>query len=301
MEKWEQIANQYFSKELVDYKKTLSGGRRPDAVEFTNIEGDVQRRDLTINALFYDIDTHEIVDLVGGLDDIKNGVVRTVGAPEDRFGEDRLRILRAIRFAGRFGSDLDPATNAALMKDASLEGISAERIRDEFIKGLKTCKSTGHFLDLLDRYDLFDWIFPSLNVNTKIIAGLNLKHDDYLVLIARLLKGNNIDLLRKKLNALTYSINEIKGISFLIAMLHLTADNAVLLKRAEANSGISKEQLTQFGKEEEGMNSQLLNAFNKFNLSVTGPQVMQKLNLTPGPELGSAIQKMETNNFNNLL
>ncbi len=286
--------------EIATFRKDLSGGRRPDAVEFTNIEGDVQRRDLTINALFYDIDTREIVDLVGGLNDIKNGVVRTVGAPEDRFGEDRLRILRAIRFAGRFGSDLDPATNAALMKDASLEGISAERIRDEFIKGLNTCKSTGHFLGLLDRYGLFDWIFPSLNVNTKIIASLNVKHEDYVVLIARLLRNNNIDLLRKKLNALTYSTDEIKAISFLIAMLHLSPDNAVLLKKAEANSGISKEQLSIFGKEE-GLNTTLLTAFNRFNLTVTGPQVMQKFNLSPGPDVGTAIQRIETDNFKNLL
>jgi tRNA nucleotidyltransferase/poly(A) polymerase len=122
--------------EIATFREDIGSGRRPDAVSFTNIEGDVKRRDLTINALFYDIDTKEIVDLVGGVDDLKQGVVRTVGTPEDRFGEDRLRILRAIRFAGRFGSELDPATDAALQKDSSLEGISGERIRDEFIKGI---------------------------------------------------------------------------------------------------------------------------------------------------------------------
>ena len=124
--------------EIATFRKDLSGGRRPDAVEFTDIQTDVLRRDLTINALFFDIDTNEVVDLVGGVEDLKNGVVRTVGNPADRFGEDRLRILRAIRFAGRFGSELDPAVEAALKKDNSLKGVSPERIRDEFLKGIKT-------------------------------------------------------------------------------------------------------------------------------------------------------------------
>ncbi len=101
-------------------------GRRPDSVTFSDIETDVKRRDLTINALFYDIGTKEIVDLVGGMGDIKNGVVRTVGDAGERFDEDRLRILRAIRFAARVGSKLDPAIDAALKKNNSLEGVSGD-------------------------------------------------------------------------------------------------------------------------------------------------------------------------------
>ena len=127
-------------------------GRRPDSVSFTNIETDVKRRDLTINALFYDIDKHQIVDLVNGVSDLKKGIVRTVGHPVDRFNEDKLRILRAIRFAARFGSDLDADIDAALKRDASLGEVSGERIRDEFIKGIKSAKSVKHFLELLDRY-----------------------------------------------------------------------------------------------------------------------------------------------------
>ena len=110
--------------EIATFRKDIGKGRKPDAVEFTTIDQDVLRRDLTINALFYDIDTSEVVDLVGGIEDLKNGVVRTVGSPEERFDEDRLRILRAIRFAARFGSDLDAATDAALKKDSNLNGVS---------------------------------------------------------------------------------------------------------------------------------------------------------------------------------
>jgi len=287
--------------EIATFREDLSGGRRPDAVSFTDIEGDVKRRDLTINALFYDIDTHEIVDLVGGVEDIKNGIVRTVGAPEDRFGEDRLRILRAIRFAGRFGNELDPATDAALQKDASLEGISGERIRDEFIKGIKSAKSQKHFLEMLDKYHLFDWIFKGLNVDMDFIGRIGgYNHDDYIVLLARLLKKNNLDVLKKKLNELKYSVEEVKAITFLIAMLKLDIDTAVALKKAEQHAGVSQDQIRDFcGKE--NVSSQLLDAFEEFRLTVSGPEVMDKMGLKPGPELGKAIQKIETDNFNKLL
>jgi tRNA nucleotidyltransferase/poly(A) polymerase len=278
-----------------------SDGRRPDGVEFTNIEGDVKRRDLTMNALFFDIDTKEIVDLVGGVEDLKKGIVRTVGAAQDRFGEDRLRILRAIRFAGRFGSGLDPDVDAALQKDASLEGISGERIRDEFIKGLISAKSTDAYLLMLDKYKLFDWIFPSLDVDTRVFRkNSDYKIDDYIVLLARLLKSNNVDVLRKKLNELKYSSDEIKVIAFLISLLKLDEDTAYLLKKVQQTSGVTNDQIRNFGANE-GISSQLLDAFEEFRLTVTGPEAMEKFNIGPGPELGKAIQKMETNNFKKIL
>lgn len=271
-------------------------GRRPDSVTFTNIEGDVSRRDLTINALFYDIDTFEIVDLVGGVEDLKNGVVRTVGAPQDRFEEDRLRILRAIRFAGRFGSELDPATDAALQKDASLDKISGERIRDEFIKGIKSAKDLKHYLGMLDKYKLFDWIFKGLSVNKKY-----LNNSDYILVLAELLKDNNIDKLGKVLNELKYSVDEVKAIKFLLGMLHLSIDTVVPLKKAQEHAGVTPEQIKTFCKLN-GVPSDLLNAFLKFRLSVSGPEAMHKFNITKqGPEVGKAITQMEIDNFKKLL
>ena len=287
--------------EIATFREDIGSGRRPDAVSFTNIEGDVKRRDLTINALFYDIDTKEIVDLVGGVNDLKQGVVKTVGAPEDRFGEDRLRILRAVRFAGRFGSELDPATDAALQKDASLKDISGERIRDEFIKGIISAKSTDKYLSMIDKYNLFDWIFPSLNVDKKVFRQKgDYKAGDYVVLLARLLKNNEIDLLRRKLNELKYSADEIKAIVFLISLLKLDVDTAYLLKKMQQTAGISDDQIRNFGTNE-GIPSQLLDAFEQFRLSVSGPEAMEKFDLKPGPELGKTIQKMETDNFEKLL
>lgn len=287
--------------EIATFRNDVGSGRRPDSVNFTNIEGDVKRRDLTINALFFDIDTKEIVDLVGGVNDLKKGIVRTVGAAEDRFGEDRLRILRAIRFAGRFGSDLDPNVDAALQKDASLDGISGERIRDEFIKGIISAKSTDAYLLMLDKYKLFDWVFPNLNVDRGVFRrNLDYKGDDYVVLLARLLKGNNIEILRKKLNELKYSADEIKAITFLVSLLKLDVNTAYLLKKIQQTSSVNNDQIRNFGANE-GISSQLLDAFENFRLTVTGPEAMTRFNIKPGPELGKAIEKMEINNFQKLL
>ncbi len=281
--------------EIATFREDLSGGRRPDAVSFTNIEGDVKRRDLTINALFYDIDTHEVVDLVGGVNDLKKGIVRTVGAAQDRFGEDRLRILRAIRFAGRFGSQLDPETDAALQKDASLEGISGERIRDEFLKGIASAKSVKGFMKMIDKYNLFNWVFNGLSVDKHFIES-----QDPILVLATLLKNNPLDTLGKKLNGLKYSADEVKAITFLIGLLKLSPETAVTLKKAQKHSGVTPEQMKEFGKIE-GINSKLLDAFIQFELSVSGPELMDKMNLKPGPELGQAIQKVETDNFKKLL
>lgn len=288
--------------EIATFREDIGSGRRPDAVSFTNIEGDVKRRDLTINALFYDIETGEVVDLVGGIDDLKKGIVRTVGSPEDRFGEDRLRILRAIRFAGRFGSQLDQATDAALQKDASLEGISGERIRDEFIKGLASAKSTKQYLGLIDKYNLFDWIFKGLNINKRFID-----RDDPIVLIAMLLHKNDLSDLAKKLNQLKYSSDEVKKITTLIAMLDLDIENSPKLKDLFLKSGLSNDQLRNFGGNM-GMNSQLLDSFEDYLKlpKTTGPEAIKRYNIDTsekdsGKKTGEAINAMEIEKFKQLI
>ena len=108
-------------------------GRHPELVRYTPDPAvDVRRRDFTVNALLYDPVAGEIVDCVDGVDDIRRGVIRTVGEPEERFGEDYLRMLRAIRFAARLGFDIDPATFRAIGKLAPLTaGLAVERVREE--------------------------------------------------------------------------------------------------------------------------------------------------------------------------
>jgi len=282
--------------EVATFRKDIGSGRRPDAVEFTTIDQDVKRRDLTINALFFDIDTGEVVDLVGGISDLKKGIVRTVGSAEDRFGEDRLRILRAIRFAGRFGSELEPNVDAALKKDAGLDKISPERIRDEFLKGVKTTKSIKHFLGLLDKYNLFDWVFRGLTVNKTFI-----EERDPMLLLAFMLRDNDPQVLGKTLNKLTYSSTEVKGITFLVALQQFSDPNDVyVFKKQHMASGLSGEQVRRFGKLI-NFDSKVIDAFADFKLSVTGADAQREMGVKAGPEMGIAIKKLEANKFKELI
>lgn len=110
-------------------------GRRPERVVFANAEADASRRDFTVNGLFYDPVTQKIHDWVGGERDLHAKIIRTIGAPTERFGEDHLRMLRAVRFAARLNFEIEPATFAAIQKLApKIKTISAERVRDELIK-----------------------------------------------------------------------------------------------------------------------------------------------------------------------
>ena len=110
--------------EIATFRKDIGKGRRPDAVDFSDIQGDVNRRDLTINSLFYDIGRNEVVDLTGGLKDLKAKIIKTVGNPKRRFDEDPLRKLRALRFQAVVGGKMDKDTQIALLKNPSLKGVS---------------------------------------------------------------------------------------------------------------------------------------------------------------------------------
>jgi poly(A) polymerase len=110
-------------------------GRRPEKVVFADARADAERRDFTVNGLFYDPLTEKIHDWVGGEADLRARIIRTIGSPDERFAEDHLRLLRAVRFAAQLGFEIEPATLAAIQTHAEkIKLISAERIRDEVLK-----------------------------------------------------------------------------------------------------------------------------------------------------------------------
>lgn len=134
--------------------------RRPQKVEFTTAEEDAQRRDFTINALFFDPQKMEIIDFVGGIEDLDKKIIRFVGNPDERIKEDYLRMLRAIRFAFRLNFKLDEAASQAIKKNSSkITQISAERIRDELTAILcgPNCKEA---LIALDDLGLLKAVLP---------------------------------------------------------------------------------------------------------------------------------------------
>ncbi|GMV38924.1 MAG: poly(A) polymerase [Myxococcales bacterium] len=114
-----------------------SDGRRPDRVEHATAREDVLRRDFTINGLLYDPERGAVIDWVGGQEDLAARVIRAVGRPEERFAEDRLRMLRAVRFAARLGFDIEAGTAEAITRLApEVRSVSAERIREELLRTL---------------------------------------------------------------------------------------------------------------------------------------------------------------------
>src|SRR5271154_2007109 len=140
-----------------------SDGRHPDTVVYSDSpQEDAKRRDFTINALFLDPETQEILDFVGGRDDLRAGIIRSIGRPADRFREDKLRMLRAVRFAARFRYAIEAATFTAILKSApEIHEVSAERLREELTKILTEGAARRGF-ELLDETRLLPELLPEV-------------------------------------------------------------------------------------------------------------------------------------------
>jgi poly(A) polymerase len=140
-----------------------SDGRRPDCVAFSKTaEEDVQRRDFTINGLLMRHDTGEVLDYVGGQADLRARVIRAIGEADRRFAEDKLRMLRAVRFAARFGFEIEPATLRAIRRHMEeIRQVSPERLRDELTKMLTEGAARRAF-ELLDVTGLLQQVLPEI-------------------------------------------------------------------------------------------------------------------------------------------
>jgi len=140
-----------------------SDGRHPDRVSFSKTaEEDVQRRDFTINGLLMRHDTGEVLDYVGGQADLRAKVIRAIGDPDRRFTEDKLRMLRAVRFAARFGFEIESDTLRAIRRHVEeIRQVSPERLRDELTKML-TEGTARRAIELLDETGLLQQVLPEI-------------------------------------------------------------------------------------------------------------------------------------------
>jgi tRNA nucleotidyltransferase/poly(A) polymerase len=139
-----------------------SDGRHPDSVKFTTAEHDAQRRDFTINGLFYDPVAEKVVDYVNGQQDLDRGIIRAIGDPRKRIHEDRLRMLRAVRFAATFRFEIEPATLAAIReRAATINTVSAERIGME-IRRMLVNENRAIALSLLRETGLLTHVLPEI-------------------------------------------------------------------------------------------------------------------------------------------
>jgi poly(A) polymerase len=159
-------ANEGGVVEVATFRSDLgySDGRHPDQVRYSkDPRKDVERRDFTVNGLLLDPIKDEVLDFVGGRKDLDAGMIRAIGEPERRFAEDKLRMLRAVRFAARFGYTIEPLTFAAIQKLASqIYQVSRERVRDELTKMLTEGHAREAFL-LLDLTGLLREVLPEIS------------------------------------------------------------------------------------------------------------------------------------------
>ena len=266
--------------EIATFRKDIGKGRRPDAVEFTpDIKQDVLRRDLTVNALYYDIGKGTIVDVVGGIKDLQKRQARTVGDPDTRFDEDPLRKLRAVRFAGVLGGKMHKDTWNSLKSNPDLSMLSGERIRDEFIKGIQKSKSVPVYFKMLHKLNMFKQIFPGL----KIQSGLNT--NDYKLQIAHILRSNDKDKVKSKLNSLKYTNVESNDIWLL---LHMTQPAQVIkdlpsFKKLQDNSKLKNSQVKEWS-----------NANNKYIMRLWN----WKLSVSPQDAIKQGLKGKDIGDYN---
>jgi poly(A) polymerase len=169
-----RIGGDFLKVQVATFRSDVSysDGRRPDSVVFATAREDAERRDFTINGMFFDPMAGQLIDYVGGQADLEAKVLRAIGDPALRFAEDKLRLLRAVRFATRFELNLEPATASAIGAMASqIAVVSAERITDELHK-LLTSPHRARGIRLLDELGLVKALLPELLPMKGLPQGL---------------------------------------------------------------------------------------------------------------------------------
>jgi tRNA nucleotidyltransferase/poly(A) polymerase len=270
---------------------TPEGGRKPDQVGFGSIKDDVERRDFTVNALLYDLTNNKIVDLVGGLEDIKKGIIRTPLNPDVIFNEDPLRMLRAVRFAGRYGWKIDPAIEESIKKNVSLlDTISRERVRDELVKILQGSLPKGG-LKFIIEMGLWDYVFPNMAGLSKDIIFQAVDNSAgsevlFLALLGFLSKGD----VREACKSLKLANKEIKKVSTLMNAFEILNGNHDKSKeykvRKAAAISAKVEALDELVEILPFFDSSKVDGFGEQPVvHFNGSDLMQMFNLKPGPVL----------------
>ena len=196
-------------------------GRHPDSVKFTSAKEDADRRDFTINGMFFDPLEKKVFDYVGGRTDLKRKTIRTIGRPGERFGEDYLRMLRAVRFSTQLGFEIEPSTWSAVCSNAKkITQISGERIAVE-LEGILAHPNRAVGVSMLIESGLAEAIFPgfateSIKYGIDVLSQLR-KQVDFALALASLFAGCETEFAVKKCRILKLSRNQYKHIKFLLA------------------------------------------------------------------------------------
>ena len=198
-------------------------GRHPEIVKFSSAAEDASRRDFTINGMFFDPLNKKVIDYVNGQVDLEKKIVRTIGKPQERFEEDYLRMLRAVRFSTQLGFKIEPSTWSAICKNAGkITNISGERIAIE-LEGTLTNPNRAQGTSMLVESGLAENIFPGLVLNSNHaeigidVLGQLRKQVDFALALAGLFAGSETQFALNKCHVLKLSRNRNKHIKFLLA------------------------------------------------------------------------------------
>jgi tRNA nucleotidyltransferase/poly(A) polymerase len=293
--------------EIATYRKDISKGRDTKGEEQkvkigsdVTIKDDCLRRDLTCNAIFYDIKNQQIVDLVNGISDIKNGIIRAVGDPMQRFIEDRLRICRIFRFAARTGGKIDDLTAEAISRDNRLRNISPEddvsqeRIWEEFKKAFSQTKDFRTYLNFIHKFDLWGEVFPNSIINSE-----NIVSKDLTCILANLFIDEDTSKLEKKM-VQTWRIETdlARKVIFLIDLTKLSPEIAPDLYRARVRSAISDESILEWLRVQD-LSDEMFGVFMDFKPKVDSQELMSRG--IKGKQLGDEIKRLEVEQFRSLI
>jgi len=286
-----------------EYGAKLGQTRNPD-VKFSTIEKDVERRDIPYNALFYDLDKKEIVDLVGGLKDLENKVTRFVGKPELRIQEDPLRILRLFRFNCRYQFQIDEATSKAILENKdSLSIITKERVWEEIKKAFKQAKDFTQYFELMNQFDIWSVIFPRIKINP------NIQKSNYLeIYFANLFKLEDITnpkpgewrikLMDMMVQNFKMDIDFSRKVIFLIDLLDLSPENVMDLYKKKVVSRVTDDMINEWLDLNE-IDEPMFDKFLDYAPSVSAEDLMSKG--FKGKALGDEIKRLEIEKFKSMI
>lgn len=291
--------------EIATFRQDTTKGRNPEVKLGVSIEDDVKRRDLTYNALFYDLDKKEVVDLVGGVSDLKNKITRMVGDPLERIDEDSLRILRAFRLATRYKRPLDETLIKAIKSRNQLQNedpetgemkrISQERIWEEIKKTFKQSKENFKtYLEFFNEFDMWEQVFPGSKINTKIVET-----EEFTSYIANLFKFDTQNLEKRLVQEYRVDSETSSIVAFLTDLLLLKIDNCFELYKKKIRCKVTNHQIIDW-LDTCNISSKIFVRFIDYepdkNLAIKLMDAGFK-----GKELGLEIAKVESERFKKLL
>ena len=290
--------------EIATFREDVSKGRNPEVKLGVTIEDDVKRRDLTYNSLFYDLDTRQIVDLVGGKEDLQSGITRMVGDPIERFDEDSLRILRAFRFASRYEHPLHKDTESAIEKRKQLQNIdpetgemkriSQERVWEEMKKAWKQAKDYNYYLSFFTKFDMWDEVFPGADINTNLV-----KSKDLVVVIANLFKNEStLGLADRLAQEYKIELELATKVAFLISLLNFKVEDVFDIYKKRQQCAITDATILEWLKVQTIDTNELIK-FVEYRPSVSAQELMSQG--FKGKELGIEIKRLEVEKFKQML